>query len=72
MSPYRTLNVKQMYSSLFLCKNQAELDELIDAFEVMMLHGFISPYDWNRFSYKSRGVEFHDDVGSVVDIYTTP
>lgn len=72
MAPYRALNVKQMYDSLFTCQNQRDLNQLFDAFEVMMMHGFISPYDWNRFHSKSCGVEYHDDVCNVVDIYTTP
>lgn len=72
MATNRVLNVKQMYASLFSCKTQRELDELMDAFKLMKLHGFISPYDWYRFCYKSNGVEYHDDVGCVVDIYTTP
>lgn len=72
MAPYRSLNVKQMYASLFTCQNQRELDQLFDSFKSLMFHGFISPYDWKRFHEKSCGVEFHDDVGCVIDIYTTP
>lgn len=72
MVPHRALNVKQMYASLFTCQTQRELDQLFDAFRLLLDHGFISPSDYERFYYKSCGVEFHDDVGYVVDIYTTP
>lgn len=70
MAPYRALNVKQMYSSLFTCKNQKELDQLFNAFQVMLDHGFISPHDYQRFHELSCGVEFH--LGHLIDIYTTP
>lgn len=70
MAPYRALNVKQMYASLFSCESQRELDQLFGAFRVMLDHGFISPYDYERFHELSCVVEFH--LGKVIDIYCCP
>lgn len=49
MAGYRALNVKQMLEVYLNCDDYDQAQNIWNSFVVMRDHGFISPYEWNRF-----------------------